>query len=66
MSDVLPDATPERSALAHSLAEMCAYDIAGMILDERATAEMVRRGDLIGFGEHRVPTFDPYDDGVPF
>ncbi|MEA3387971.1 hypothetical protein [Sphingobium sp. CCH11-B1] len=59
MSDVLPDATPERSALAHSLAEMCAYDIAGMILDERATAEKVQ-------GEHRVPTFDPYDDGVPF
>ena len=46
-------------------ARQAAAELRGRLKEVRAS-QMVRRGDLVGFGEARVPEFDPYDDGVPF
>ena len=46
-------------------ARMAAAELRGRLKEVRAN-QMVRRGDLVGFGEVRAPGFDPYDDGVPF
>ncbi|WP_416464013.1 hypothetical protein [Sphingomonas sp. VDB2] len=50
---------------ATDLARQAAAELRGRLKEVRAN-QMVRRGDLVGFGEARVPNFDPYDDGVPF
>lgn len=46
-------------------ARMAAAELRGRLKEVRAN-QMVRRGDLVGFGEVGAPRFDPYDDGVPF
>lgn len=46
-------------------ARMAAAELRGRLKEVRAN-QIVRRGDLVGFGEVRAPGFDPYDDGVPF
>ena len=46
-------------------ARMAAAELRGRLKEVRAN-QMVRRGDLVGFGEVCAPRFDPYDDGVPF
>ena len=46
-------------------ARMAAAELRGRMKEVRAN-QMVRRGDLVGFGEVGTPRFDPYDDGVPF
>lgn len=50
---------------ATDLARQAAAELRGRLKEVRAN-QMVRRGDLVGFGDARAPNFDPYDDGVPF
>ncbi len=49
---------------ASDQARMAAAELRGRLKEVRAN-QMVRRGDLVGFGEAGAPRFDPYD-GVPF
>lgn len=65
-SDLADREREARSAReATDQARMAAAELRGRLKEVRAN-QMVRRGDLVGFGEVCAPRFDPYDDGVPF